>query len=172
MAAGDVKLAYRAVNSLDVTNLHSQPTNATWTTGWTSGTIDNSANLDLDQLIAGQFTVAAAGLAAGEIRMYVIPELYAGVWPDIYSTGVEGTQSASAVLHDTEIRDGLYLLWSQVTDVSASRVYTMQQRSLFAALGFVPRRYILNVAHSTGANLAAAGNAIHITGQFNNIAAA
>lgn len=159
-----VTQAYRASVALSVTALQSQPANATWTTGWTGPTVDNSTNLDLDHLVAGQFTVAAASLTAGEIRVYLVPQANDTTWPDIYSTGTEGTESASAVLHDTTTLTVLPCLWSCVTDTDNSRVYTMPQTSVLTKLGFMPRKYVLFVAHSTGQNLAASGNAIYVTG--------
>jgi hypothetical protein len=80
-------VAYRAVSTLSVTNLHSQPSNATWTTGWAGPTVDNSSNVDDDTYVSGQITVAAASLSAGEIRVYLVPEAFADTWPDIFSTG-------------------------------------------------------------------------------------
>lgn len=162
----DIKLAYRASTAPDVTNLQSQPTSSSWTTGWAGPTIDNSANLDIDHLIAGKLTVASASLTAGEIRVYLVPMQDDSNWPDIFSTGTEGTQSASAVLHDTTTRDALPCIWSCVTDTDNSRVYTMPQISLLSRLGFMPRKYFLFVTHNTGQNLAASGNLFQITGQY------
>lgn len=171
MASGDVLLVNRASVAIDVTNLQSHPSSAAWTTVWSGPTIDNSTTLDLDHLIAAQFVVAAAGIAAGEIRVSILTMLNDTTWPDVFSTGVEGTQSASAVIPDTEIRDCAFTqLWSAVTDATASRVYPMPQRSLVTALGFMPRKYALFVAHSTGANLAASGNGLWVQGQSSNIA--
>lgn len=159
-------ITYRTSSALSVTDLHSQPSNSTWTTGWTGPTVDNSTNLDVDHLIAGQFTVASASLSAGEIRVYLVPQHDDSTWPDIYSTGTEGTQSASAVLHDTTTRDTLPLLWACVTDTDNSRVYTMPQTSVVTRLGFMPRKYFLFVTHSTAQNLAASGNALYVTGVY------
>jgi len=161
---GAVTQVYRASVALSVTNLQSQPSNATWTTGWAGPTVDNSTNLDLDHLVAAQFTVAAASLTAGEIRVYLVPQSDDTTWPDIFSTGTEGTQSASAVLHDVTTRDVLPLLWACVTDTDNSRVYTMPQTSVLARTGLLPRKYFLFVAHSTAQNLAASGNAVYVTG--------
>jgi hypothetical protein len=165
-----VTQTYRASSALSVTNLHSQPSNATWTTGWAGPTVDNSSNLDLDHLVAGQITLAAASLSAGVIRVYLVPQSDDTTWPDIFSTGTEGTQSASAVLHDTTTRDTLPLLWECATDTDASRVYTMPQTSVLARFGFMPRKYFLFVAHSTAQNLAASGNAFYVTGVYATVA--
>jgi hypothetical protein len=55
MAVGD--LSYRASANLTVTNLAGIASSSTWVAGWTSGTIDNTANLDLDKLVTAKFTL-------------------------------------------------------------------------------------------------------------------
>jgi len=176
MAAGDIRQQYRTSTAVDVTNLHSQPASTDFLTGWTSPTIDNSSNLDLDILVSGSFTLASSGLAAGEIRVYLLPvrdNVSGDTWPDVYTTGTEGTQSASAVVRDTEILDSaFYLLWSTVTDTGASDVYPMPQTSVLARIGFVPRKFLLFVAQSTTQNLASSGNGIWLQGASANVAQA
>lgn len=174
MAAGDIKAAFRTSTAVDVTNLHSQPSSADWTTGWTSAVIDNSSNLDTDVLVSAQFTVAAASLSAGQIRVYLLPLLHTSggdTWPDVYTTGTEGTQSASAVVRDTEILNSAFkLLWGTDTDTGASDVYPMPQTSVFERCGFVPQKFILFIAQSTGQNLAASGNGVWVTGTYQTVA--
>ncbi len=169
MAAGDVTTTYRTSTAVDVTNLHSQPSSADFATGWTSATIDNSSNLDLDVLVSASFTVASSALTAGQIRVYLLPVLHnvggSDTWPDVYTTGTEGTQSASAVVRDTEVLDSaFYWLWSTTTDTGASDVYPMPATSVQSRLGFVPRKFVLFVSHNTGQNLAASGNGVWVTG--------
>src|SRR5262245_22774423 len=74
-AAGDVKIAYATSSSITVTNLNSLASSSTWVAGWESGAIDNSSNLYLDFVVNAQVRVAAAGLSAGEIRMYLVAEM-------------------------------------------------------------------------------------------------
>lgn len=175
MAAGDTSLVYRTSMAFDVTNLHSQPTSADWTTGWTSDAYDNSTNKDLDVLISAQFTVAAASVVAGQIRVYLLPLLHnvggSDTWPDVYTTGTEGTQSASAVVRDTEILDSAFtLLWGTTTDTGNSDVYPMPPVSVMGRLGYVPLKFLIFVAHSTGQNLAASGNGVWARGVYANVA--
>ena len=163
MAIGD--LSYRASAGLTVTNLAGIASSATWVVGWTSGTIDNTSDLDLDKLISASFTVASAGLAAGEIRVYVYAMLDDSTWPDIFSAGTEGTEG-TATLHDTELRDASIIpLWSCVTDTTASRIYTMPKQSIAARFGgFVPPKCALFVAQSTSTTLETTGQAVVVVG--------
>jgi hypothetical protein len=163
--AGDIKNKYLATQTLTVTNLHSIATSATWVGGWTSGTIDHSSDLAVAGFLSGQFTVASSGLSAG----LIIVSVYGAFtqvpgWPDLFSAGTEGTQG-TATIHDTEIRDGAFIpLWTQATDTSASRIYTMPPRNVALAFGGeMPSHWAIFVAHSTGANLAASGNALYFT---------
>lgn len=171
MAAGDLKLVYRASSALTVTALNGGiGSSSTFVSGWTSGWIDNSSDLDIDKLISAAFTVESSGLAAGEIRVYAYTQLDDSTAPDLFSAGTEGTEG-TATLHDTEIRDcALYPLWAAITDTTASRVYTMPQTSILQRLGFVPKRFALYVAHSTSAALETSGNAVYAQGVYQNVA--
>lgn len=164
MAAGDVRQQLRASSALTVTNLQGLASDLQWDSGWTSGTIDNSSYLDLDLWISGKFTAESSGLTAGQIRVYLYTEQDDSTWPDLFSAGTEGTEG-TATVHDTEVLDsGMYLLWSTVTDTSASRVYTMPQTSVLARIGFTPRKCAIYVAHSMVAALETTGNAIYVKG--------
>lgn len=166
----DVSAKYRASSNLTVTNLHGIASSSTWVAGWTSGTIDNTTDLDLDKLISGAFVAESAGLAAGEIRVYVYAMLDDSTWPDIFSAGTEGTEG-TATLHDTEIRDALKLLWAQVTDTTASRVYPMQPASVAARFdGVLPPKFALFVTQSTGTTLETTGNQVAVKGYKSTVA--
>lgn len=164
MAVGD--LTYRASAALTVTALNGGiASSTTWVAGWTSGTIDNTSDKDLDKLISATFLAASSGLTAGELRVYVYAMLDDSTWPDIFSAGTEGTEG-TATLADTEIRDSAIIpLWSTVTDTTASRVYTMPKQSIAARFGGVlPPKFALFVTHSMVAALATSGNAVYAVG--------
>ena len=170
MAAGDIRQQLRASSALTVTNLQGIASSTTFLSGWTSGTIDNSTNLDLDLWISAAFLVESSGLTAGQIRVYLYTEDEDNSWPDLFSAGTEGTEG-TCTIHDTEVLDsGLYLIWSTVTDTSASRVYTMPQTSVLARIGFTPRKCALYVTQSTVAALETSGNAVYVKGASANVA--
>lgn len=150
---------YIADSALTQTNLDALATSSTLVAGWTSGSIDNTTNEYTDYLISGSITLESAGLAAGEIRLYAYAaHLDTPTWPDLFSSGTEGTEG-TATVHDSEIRDsGMVLLWSTATDTGASDVYTIPPTSIAEAFGHVPRLFALWIVHSTGANLESTGD--------------
>lgn len=165
-SSGDVKLAYAASSSLTVTNLHSIASSATWVAGWESGAIDNSSNLYLDYIINADIVVASSGLSAGEIRMYVVAELEDSSWPDVF----DGTESVETVT-DVPTRDAICkLIAMTVTDTTASQHWYLMCPSLKAAIGEIPRKFVIFITQSTGQNLAASGNAVYIKGVYQTVA--
>lgn len=166
-AAGDVKLTYAASASQTVTNLQGLVASATWVAGWESGAIDNSSNKYTDYAINAVIVVESAGLTAGEIRMYLVPELEDASWPDVF----DGTESAETIT-DTEIRDAIcFLAATTVTDTTASRTYYLLCPSASAVFGgSLPRKFVIFITQSTVAALETSGNAVYIRGVYPNVA--
>jgi len=149
---------YAASSNLTVTNLHSLPTSSTWVTGWESALIDNTSNKYDDYLITAKITVAAAGLSAGEIRIYVVAMLDDSTWPG----GFDGTESTETTpLDDVNgTQSGAALGAVAVTDTTASQVYYFKPFSVKSLFGSLPPKFLIFITHSTGANLAASGNQV------------
>jgi hypothetical protein len=164
------KTAYRASTNLTVTNLAGIASSSTWTSGWTSGTIDNTTDLDLDKLISAQFTTESAGLAAGEIRLYVYTMLDDTNWPDLFSAGTEGTEG-TATVHDVNVLAASFdLLWSTATDTTASQKYPMLKRSIASLYGGnMPPKCALYAAQSTGTTLETSGQQVTVQGQYETV---
>lgn len=170
MAAGDVKFAYAASSNVTVTNLHAIASSATHVTGWESGEIDNSTNKYLDYLISGKFTTESAGLAAGEIRVWIVPRMDDSTWPG----GFDGTESTETTpLDDANgTAAGAVLLWSCQTDTTASQVYYMRPCSVAALFGGIcPEKFVIFCTQSTGTTLETSGNQITHKGVYQNVAA-
>jgi hypothetical protein len=165
--AGDVKLAYGASSSVTVTNLAGLAASATHVAGWESGAIDNSSNLYTDYIINAKITVESSGLAAGEIRMYLVAELEDAAWPDVF----DGTESTETVT-DTEIRDAICRQAAiTVTDTTASRVYYLNCPSVAQVFGgTVPRKFVIFITQSTGTTLETSGQEVHVKGVYHTIA--
>lgn len=163
------KIVYRASANLTVTNLAGIASSATWVAGWTSGTIDNTADLDLDKLVSAKLTVESAGLAAGEIRVYVYDMLDDSNWPDLFSAGTEGTEG-TATVHDVNVlAASMKLIWSTQTDTTASQVYPMPKTSIASFYGGVlPPKFALFVAQSTGTTLETSGQQVTVVGAHGN----
>ena len=171
MAAGDIKVAYGASSALTQVNLDALASSATWVAGWESDAIDNSSNLYTDYIINATLTVESAGLAAGEIRMYLVAEMNDTTWPDVF----DGTESAETVT-DTEIRDAICRIAAYTaTDTTASRVYYLNCPSVAAVFnGTVPRKFVIFITQSTGAALESTGdpNQVYIKGVYQTVAQA
>lgn len=168
MATGDIKLVYAASSDLTVTNLNSLASSSTWVAGWESALIDNTSNLYEDFRVTAKITVAAAGLSAGEIRLYVVGMLDDSTWPDVF----DGAESAETIT-SVEIRDAI-CKWgaSTATTTTASRVYYLDCESVRAAFrGLLPAKFVAFIAQSTGAAFAASGNQVTVKGTYRNVAA-
>lgn len=167
MAAGDIKPVYAASSNLTVTALHSIATSATWIAGWESDAVDNTTNLYRDYRVTAKIVVAAAGLAAGEIRLYLVGPLDDTTWPDVF----DGTASTETIT-DTEMRDAICWLGAfTATDTTASDTYYLDCPSAKSVFnGLLPKKFVIFVTHSTGANLAAAGNQVTVSGTYDNVA--
>ena len=167
MAAGDLKNAYAASSNLVVTNLHSLPTSATWTAGWASAVIDNSTNKHIEMYLSGKITVAAASVDAGFIYLYTW-----GLLDDTptYHDLIDGTEGTVTI--DAEVRDGfMKFITAIATDTAVDEVYHFGPIGLAGYFGgTLPDKFGIFIAHSTGANLAAAGNQVTIKGAYQNVA--
>lgn len=159
----DVKLAYAVSANQTVTDLHSLATSSTHLGGWEGPIIDNATLKYTDYRVTLKVTVAAAGLAAGEVRVHFVGMLDDATWPDVF----DGTAGAETVT-DTEIRDAICRIGAAaVTDTTASRVYYLEVPSLAAVFnGNLPEKCVPFITQSTGAALAATGNQLTIKGTY------
>ena len=160
-----VSTSYRASSNLTVTNLHSIAASGAWTSGWVSGIIDNTSNLDLDKAVSAKFVPAAA--TTGEIRVYAMAMLDDSNWPAMLSAGTMGTEG-TATMTSAEVRDANVVpLWSSVTTATSTK--SMPQTSLRAAFGgILPPKVVLFVAISGSA--LSTGNQVTVFGYTETIA--
>lgn len=169
---GAVTQTYRASTNLTVTNLVSLATSSTWVAGWTSGTIDNTSDLDLDKCVTGKILLGNSA-TAGAIRVYAYAMLDDSTWPDLFSAGTEGTEG-TATVHTTTIRDSGMVLITAITtraDPGTDDTYPISLSSIRGAFGGVmPPKCALFITHSTGVNLAASGQQITIKGFAESVA--
>jgi hypothetical protein len=174
-AAGDVTTIYGTTTALTQTSLDGVASSSTFLSGWTSDAIDNTSIKAQDYLITGNFQAESAGLAAGQIRVYVYASYNGTNWPDLFSAGTEGAEG-TATIHDANILAGhMILLWATDTDTTASQNYPMPPRSVAAAFGgVVPKKFAIYVAQSTGAALETTGdpNRVEYTAISYNVAQA
>lgn len=168
----DAKAAYAASSNQTVTNLNSLATSPAFTAGWTSAAISNATDKHLDKVVSAKFTLAASNNQPGEIRVYAYAKLDDSNWPDIFSSGAEGTEGAATVA-DTEQFSGLVLIWGTSVDSGASEVHNMPPTSIRAAFGYMPEEFAIFVTGnctSTGAQFAASGNQVTVKGYYETVA--
>lgn len=165
--AGDIKQKYGTdLTSFGaLTALHSLASSTTNVAGWTTDGQDNATNAFLDVLISAKFTTSASATTAGKsIKVYAYAAHDAApTWPDLFSSGTEGTVG-TATVHDEEQRDaGMRFMWAGVVDAGGSNeVFTMPPTSLASMFGgFVPSDWALWVVQDTGQALHTSGNAIY-----------
>lgn len=159
---------YRASSNLTVTAVDGLGSSSTHVTGAELAEIDNSTNGDADCKVSGKFTVESSGLAAGEIRVWVVPKLDDSTWPG----GFDGTASAETTpLDDANgTLAGAFLLWACATDTTASQVYPMRQSSVAQACGgSLPEKFVLFVTQSTGTTLETSGNQVTVKMEYDEI---
>jgi hypothetical protein len=165
----DLKIAYAADIDLDVTNLHSIASSATWVAGWESDAVDNSSSKYLDYLVSGKIALGNSA-TAGQIRVYVVaPVDDAPTWPDVMD-GTDSTETWTT----TTIRDGAAKLGAAIetrADPGTDDVYWIAPFSVAALFGGVcPEKFVLFITHSTGVNLAASGSAVVARGIYETVA--
>ena len=162
-----VTTEYRASSNLTVTALSTLASDANLRAGWTSGTIDNTTDKDLDKVISARFTLGASP-TAGVIEVYAYAMLDDSTWPaGSFSAGTPGTEGAATII-DNEQKIGTFiLLWSQATDADASGVYNMPPTSLRAAFRFMPAKCAIFVTHDTVQAFAAAQ--MTVKGSYENV---
>jgi hypothetical protein len=170
MAVGDCKIAYGASTAFTVTNLQGLASDTNHLGCWESNAVDNTSNLYTDYLIAGKIQVESSGLAAGEIRVYIVAVMEDSTWPDVF----DGTESTETMT-DTEIRDGYAKLGAVlVTDTGASDVYYFGPFSVASLFGGVcPSKFVVVITQSTGQPTETTGspNAVYYKGIYYTVAA-
>ncbi len=170
--AGDIKGKYPAASTaMTVTNLHSLASSQSWIAGWSSASVTNTSNVDLDYLVGATFTTHASNRQAGSINIYVIASLNdTPTWPTSAS-GTPGTEGALSFTAAEQVNACARLLGSVAVNNTASQVYAFPQTSIAQLFGYVPTHWCLfiaqNAASSTNAGLASSGSAVYYTRTIN-----
>lgn len=167
--AGDIKAKFpAATTALTVTNLHSLASSQSWIAGWSSASVTNTSNVDLDFLVGGTFTTHASNRQAGSINVYVIGALNdTPTWPTSAS-GTPGTEGALSFTAAEQVNACARLLVSIQVNNTASQVYAFPETSIAALFnGAPPTHWALFVAQNasttTTAGLASSGSALYYT---------
>ncbi len=170
----DIKNVYRDPVNLTVASLASIATSSTLIAGWISPVVENSSQLDLDEILTGMIALGNSAVA-GQIAIYAIAQLDNSNWPQgALASGTFGTAGAAA-FKDATNRDSVAMpVWSIGTRAdpgATDDTYQIAASSIRGAFGdFLPRRFVLFVTHSTGVNLAASGHQLTIQGNYESVA--
>jgi len=165
---------YAASSNLTVTNLHSLAASAGLLAGWTSGTIDNTSDKHLDKIVTAKFVTSSANRQAGQIQVWAYAMLDDSNWPDLFSSGTEGTEGAATIHDDEQKTEMLRYLWTTQTDTTNADVHNMPPVSVAGAFGgFLPAKFAIFAtaacATSTNACFAASGNQVTVKGLYESI---
>lgn len=166
--AGDIKLQYVASVAPTVTNLHSLASSQDKLAGWSSGSVNNTANEYMDYMYAGTFTTHASNRQAGYIYVYVIAAMNdTPTWP-ASASGTPGTEGALTFTDVEELNGIARLLVALEVDTTASAVHSFPPTGIAQLFGgIVPPYHCIyvtqNASTTTTAGLAAAGSALYYT---------
>lgn len=169
----DIKNKYGNSADLTVSSLASISSSATWVVGWMSEVIDNTSDLDLDKIVSGKIALGNSAVA-GQIALYAIAMCDDSNWPSsALSAGTFGTQG-TGTFKDATNRDAVAVpVWSIGTRAdpgATDDVYQIGQSSVAGAFGgFLPKKFVLFLAHSTGVNLASSGHQITVYGRKESV---
>ena len=165
----DIKLAQPASSAVTIT-LTSLASDPNLLAGRESTAIDNSTNLYLDYLLAGQIRNGASTATVNkEIRVYVAGLLNDTTWPDV----LDGTDSAETIT-SANVRDASMRLAAIMTvDTTADRYYYFAPISVAALFGGqLPKKFVVFVVHNIGVALSATAgdHIISITPVYETVA--
>jgi hypothetical protein len=153
------KIAYGAAVELTFTSLGALAAAAGLTGGAESAAVDNSANLNMDYLLAGNFKTAATNGLIGYIEVWVIGQLEDTLWPDVF----DGTDSVETVTNrDTLFGFGKLAGSIYAPNATASQIYAFGPVSVAQLFGGIcPRKFVVFVTHNvqTSTNVLAAAAA-------------
>lgn len=129
--------------------LASLGTSATFVAGREGDLIDNTSGLYTDMQFGLRFRVGTTPTANTYIRLYFAAQMDDSTWPDV----LDGTDSAETFT-STAIRDACCrLAGSILVPVTTSDIdYWLAGISIRRVFGFVPRKFVPFVTHSTATN--------------------
>jgi hypothetical protein len=165
MAAGDVKLALSAAQTMTVTNLHSLASSAT--AGWQSDVVDNTTNLyeDAQVMIVLDFANTSPANSRG---VYVFA--YSGLESGTYTNPVSGSEGTLTLTDVTTTMQNLvqigFIPYNTADEVAESSV--MSVAKFFG--GKLPPYWGIALMNHSGAALAASGNTVKWRGVYRTVA--
>lgn len=163
----DVKNVYPASTTLALTSANALASSSTFVAGAESAAYDNSVNLYLDVRVCGHLQVGTTPTTATQIQVWVAAENGDGSWPDV----LDGTDSAETWTN-AECRDAGARLGAVINVISTTSniSYPFEIGSVAALFGgFMPKKFVLFVAHNTVAALNASNPTIDVHPRYETV---
>jgi hypothetical protein len=148
-----IKLAFGAVQTMTVTNLHSLASSTT-TGAWQSAFVDNAANLYLDALVVVTLVGPATVSSDKAAYVYAYGSIDGGT---TYPDAVSGSEGALTFTSDPPNLRPIGTIPMPVN----SGTFKSEPMSVAAAFGgILPGRWGVAIRNASGGALAASGNAV------------
>lgn len=166
MASGDIKLAYQAVQTMTVTNLHSLASSTT--AGWQSAQVDNTSDLFEDALVMIILDFANTAPANSK-GVYVYAA--GGLETAVLSNPATGTQGTITLVDVTTAAQNLRQI-GFIPYTTQDEIAESSPISVAAGFGGVlPPFWAIVLMNHSGAALAGSGNTVKYRGVYRNVAA-
>lgn len=150
-------IEYAASSALTIT-IASLATSATWVAGRASTAFDNTT-LKYPAVAVAGFITTGTTPTVGEIQVWLVPILDDTVWPD----SVTGTDAAKTFTTAPILASCGVLIGRMVNTTTSNVAYPFRAVNIVSLLGFMPKKFVIFVTHSTVAALHATGGNHSIT---------
>ena len=150
----DFKIKYGTVAEIDI-DPESLASSTSRTAGVESAAIDETTDLNVDELVGGFVTTGTSPTVNRQIDIWVYAAFNdTPAYPDV----IDGTKSAETITSENVRNSAMRLAASILVDNTSDRSYYVAPFSVAALFGGVlPAQWGLFLAHDTGVNLNATG---------------
>lgn len=148
-------LVYSSVQTMTVTNLHSNTSSLT--AAWASAVVDNTSTIYIDALV--QVVLDFANTApANDKAAYIYA--YGGIETGVYSNPISGSEGDVTLLDISANPNNLRLIGTMPYGTADEIVESSPMSVANAFGGVLPAYWGIVIANYTGAALAASGNTV------------
>lgn len=150
-------IEYAASSALTIT-IASLATSSTWVVGRASTAFDNTT-LKYPAVAISGFITTGTTPTVGEIQVWLVPILDDTVWPD----AITGSDAAKTFT-TAQIQASCGVMIGRMINTATSNIaYPFRCANIVSFLGFMPKKFVVFVAHSTVSALNATGGNHAIT---------
>jgi hypothetical protein len=157
----DLKIAFQALQTMTVTNLHSLANSAT--AGWQSAVVDNESNLFLDALL--MLELEFANTAPANSRAAFI-YAYGGLESGVYTNPASGSEGTLTLVDVTTTPQNLKLIGTVVYSTTNEKAEAGPFSVAAGFGGVLPPFWGIGLINHSGAALEASGNTVKYRGVY------